>query len=250
VKEKIPLLDRLLPVDGRLPLDVLLIALLSAAAFTGPFATYVLNRRTYDFLGSYFLSGISVANNTVQINPVPMIFFFGLFILLAVAAAILSFRGRPHLGAWLTVLAGVLTMGWAVLTNTQLVNILDGLRTVNTGWGLNMLAVCGVLLIVRGMYSLRRLGTLCTLDFMAMPVGLYLLINNYFPMVGLFITFKNIDYRVGILNSPWCGFDNFSYLFATSDAWLITKNTLTYNFGFIVIGNLLGILIGLFLANL
>ena len=85
---------------------------------------------------------------------------------------------------------------------------------------------------------------------MMLPGALYLLINNYFPMFGLFIAFKNIDYRIGILRSPWCGFDNFKFLFRSVDAWLITKNTILYNGAFIIVGNVVGIAVGVCLATI
>ena len=60
---------------------------------------------------------------------------------------------------------------------------------------------------------------------MMLPGILYLLINNYLPMFGLVIAFKKINWRKGILGSDWVGLENFKYLFATEDAWIITRNT-------------------------
>ena len=77
------------------------------------------------------------------------------------------------------------------------------------------------------------------------PGLLYLLINNYIPMVGILLAFKKIDYTVGIFNSPWCGFDNFRYLFSSRTAWIITRNTLLYNLAFIVIGIVTGMIVGI-----
>src|SRR5690606_25188928 len=34
---------------------------------------------------------------------------------------------------------------------------------------------------------------------------------------------------------PWSGLRNFEYLFKTKDAWIITRNTLLYNGGFIIL---------------
>lgn len=82
---------------------------------------------------------------------------------------------------------------------------------------------------------------------MMLPGLLYLLINNYIPMFGTFIAFKNIDYSVGIFKSDWVGFENFEYLFKTQDAFVITRNTLLYNFAFIIIDMVFGILVALFL---
>lgn len=71
--------------------------------------------------------------------------------------------------------------------------------------------------------------------FMMLPALLVLIINNYIPMFGIIIAFKNINYTDGILGSPWSGFSNFKYLFMTSDSWIITRNTLLYNSGFIIL---------------
>ena len=88
------------------------------------------------------------------------------------------------------------------------------------------------------------------LYFLALPSLLYLLINNYIPMAGVIIAFKNINLKEGILNSPWCGFDNFKYLFATKDAFVITRNTILYNLAFIVFGTLFSITLALLLSEL
>lgn len=63
-------------------------------------------------------------------------------------------------------------------------------------------------------------------------------------------------YSKGIWASPWAGLDNFKQLFATStnffasDAWRITRNTLLYNLVFIVLGNIIGALLGICLAEI
>lgn len=84
---------------------------------------------------------------------------------------------------------------------------------------------------------------------MALPGLVYLFINNYIPMAGLALAFKKIDYSVGILKSPWVGFDNFEYLFKTRDAWIITRNTILYNVAFIVLGNILAVIVAIFLND-
>lgn len=70
---------------------------------------------------------------------------------------------------------------------------------------------------------------------MMLPALIVLIINNYVPMFGIVIAFKNINYTDGILGSPWSGFENFKYLFMTSDSWVIIRNTLLYNSGFIIL---------------
>lgn len=88
------------------------------------------------------------------------------------------------------------------------------------------------------------------LIFMALPGMTYLFINNYMPLPGLVLAFKNYKATDGIWGSAWAGLENFKYLFATQDAWIITRNTLLYNMAFIVINTVLGITMAILLANL
>jgi putative aldouronate transport system permease protein len=77
--------------------------------------------------------------------------------------------------------------------------------------------------------------------FMMLPGILLLLINNYLPMLGVLIAFKNINYTDGFLGSPWSGFNNFKFLFSTEVAWTITRNTLVYNTIFIIMNLIMGV---------
>ncbi|HAL74205.1 MAG TPA: sugar ABC transporter permease [Clostridiales bacterium] len=85
---------------------------------------------------------------------------------------------------------------------------------------------------------------------MMSPGLLYLLINNYIPMFGLFIAFKSINFRLGFFDSPWVGLENFKYLFNSSNAWIITRNTLFYNVGFIIINTTAAIALAIFLNEI
>ncbi len=87
--------------------------------------------------------------------------------------------------------------------------------------------------------------------FIMMTPGLiYLLINNYLPMAGLIIAFKDINYAKGILGSDWIGFKNFEYLFATRDAYIITRNTILYNGLFIIINTVLAVAVAIMLNEI
>ncbi len=96
-------------------------------------------------------------------------------------------------------------------------------------------------------YTLAKTGPLMLI---AAPGILYLLINNYLPMFGIFLAFKNYSYVRGIFGSKWCGFDNFEFLFATKDAWIMTRNTLLYNAVFIVLGTVCAIFLAILLYEL
>ena len=52
------------------------------------------------------------------------------------------------------------------------------------------------------------------------------------------------------MGSDWAGFQNFKYLFATQDAWVITRNTLLYNIAFILVHTFLAICLAIILSEL
>lgn len=85
---------------------------------------------------------------------------------------------------------------------------------------------------------------------LALPGLLYLLINNYIPMIGVFIAFKDVDYSKGIFASNWVGFKNFEFLFRTKDALIMTRNTLLYNLTFIILGTVLSIFIAIIMCEI
>ena len=76
---------------------------------------------------------------------------------------------------------------------------------------------------------------------MGLPGLVYLFINNYIPLLGLQIAFKDFSYTKGMWKSPWIGLKNFEFLFKTNDAWVMVRNTLLYNVAWIVLGAVLGV---------
>lgn len=89
--------------------------------------------------------------------------------------------------------------------------------------------------------SKQKMKRYLPLYLMLVPGTVYLIINNYMPMAGLALAFKKINYSIGIFQSPWTGFSNFTYLFSTNDAFLFFRNTILYNLAFIFLGNFMGI---------
>lgn len=85
---------------------------------------------------------------------------------------------------------------------------------------------------------------------LALPGVVYMLINNYIPMVGIIIAFKNVNFRKGIFGSDWAGLSNFEYLFKTPDAFNMTRNTILYNMAFIIVNNVTAIMIALLLSRI
>lgn len=88
------------------------------------------------------------------------------------------------------------------------------------------------------------------LILIALPGIVYPIINNYIPMAGLFVAFKKYNFMKGLFGSDWCGLKNFEFLFATRDAWIMTRNTILYNLAFIIVGTVFAIAIAIMLCEL
>ena len=88
------------------------------------------------------------------------------------------------------------------------------------------------------------------LYLMALPTILWLILFCYLPMGGLVLAFKRYNVQDGIFGSEFVGFKNFEYLFTTTDAFRITRNTILYNIVFISLNLLLSIGLALLLNEL
>ncbi len=85
---------------------------------------------------------------------------------------------------------------------------------------------------------------------LTLPGMTYLLLNNYLPMFGVFIAFKQLDYAKGLFASDWCGLNNFKFLFRTAEAWRMIRNTVLYNLVFIVLGTVLAVLVAILMSEI
>lgn len=90
--------------------------------------------------------------------------------------------------------------------------------------------------------------------FLTLPGTIWFLIFAYLPMAGVVIAFKKWRISGGfiesLIKSEWVGFDNFKFLFNSSDAWLITRNTVLYNLVFIILGIVLPVTLAILLKEL
>lgn len=80
------------------------------------------------------------------------------------------------------------------------------------------------------------------------PCAVYLLINNYLPMIGIYFAFTKFNFREGLFASPYIGFKNFEFLF---DGVLLrlTRNTLLYNIVFIGLGNITQLMLAILVSR-
>ena len=70
------------------------------------------------------------------------------------------------------------------------------------------------------------------------------------PLPGLVLAFKKYNAKKGIFGSANVGFKNFKYLFATKDAFVITRNTILYNVVFIIVNTVLAVFVAILLAEM
>lgn len=98
--------------------------------------------------------------------------------------------------------------------------------------------------------KIKKVARFWPLYLMLLPGTIYLIINNYIPMTGIVVAFKQYNLRDGLYFSPNIGLKNFEFLFRTNDAWLITRNTILYNLVFIVLGAVLAITVAIILNEI
>ena len=80
------------------------------------------------------------------------------------------------------------------------------------------------------------------------PCFLFLIINNYLPMAGVYFAFTQFNFRDGLFSSPFIGLKNFEFLFK-ADLFKLTRNTVLYNTVFIVVGNVLQIFFAILVSR-
>jgi putative aldouronate transport system permease protein len=102
---------------------------------------------------------------------------------------------------------------------------------------------------------LRDLVKNKALYIMMLPALVVLLVNNYIPMAGVLLAFKNFKYKgsnliENFMLSDWVGFENFKFFIDTPDAFNITRNTVLYNIAFILIGTVISVLFAIVLNEI
>lgn len=102
----------------------------------------------------------------------------------------------------------------------------------------------------------RKKKTLLLLTMVA-PGAIWLILLRYLPMFGIIMAFK--DYKIytkdpslfnNIMHSEWVGLDKFKFIFATSDSWLMIRNTIGYNALWIVMGLVISVAFAIMLNEL
>ncbi|MFC3788643.1 ABC transporter permease [Paenibacillus sp. GCM10012307] len=85
---------------------------------------------------------------------------------------------------------------------------------------------------------------------MVLPMVLFYLIFAYVPMYGVVLAFKEFNYSLGILHSPWNQFQNFHEVFGSPDFKTAFNNTLLISFGRLLIEFPMPILLAILLNEM
>ncbi len=245
-------------LSGRLWTRLILAGLtaLCLALFLFPFASYTYRSQVYTLTGLEFLTGATVCGGKVVIETgIPVILILA-GLLLILAGTLLNGALGKKLSFGLLTIGSIVSLVGNITFAMDLKKVLRRAKSPGVNYGSILILCFTILTLVLGLYILWRLKVLVTIDFMVLPGMLYFIINNYIPMFGITIAFKKVDYSVGVWKSPWVGLSNFKMLFAhngsffQSDAFLITRNTLLYNATFIILGILMGVIVGICLADI
>lgn len=235
---------------GKIRIEMLILGLIMILGNLAPFAHYRYKKHTFQLSGFDFMLGKTIAGGKVEIVPNAMLWTAVVFAAVIIVFALLASKMKTRVNVGIITLSAIVNIAMNVMFASNVVKLMGKAKRTGMSPGTAVPIVAAVVLVILCLRILAKEKVLHPLDFMVMPGMLYLLINNYIPMFGIYIAFKKVDYSVGIWNSPWVGLKNFEYLFSTKDAWIITRNTLLYNAVFIALGILTGIIVGICLAEL
>ncbi len=94
----------------------------------------------------------------------------------------------------------------------------------------------------------KRIGREWPLHLMLLPSVVLVFIFSYIPLYGLTIAFKKFNPARGLFgDNPWCGLENFRYIFSIPDIDRVFLNTLIIAVAKIVIGTAVAIGVALLL---
>lgn len=95
------------------------------------------------------------------------------------------------------------------------------------------------------------------LTLLSLPTVIWYIAFCFLPMFGVIIAFK--DYRIhnpgrsffyNLMKSKTVGFDNFKFLFTSSDGWLVIRLTLIYSLIFLVLGLIIPVVLSIMMSLL
>lgn len=68
------------------------------------------------------------------------------------------------------------------------------------------------------------------LYLLLLPCVIFFILFHYIPMYGVIISFKDFNFKKGILGSDWVGLEHFRYMFGLSDFYRVFWNSIILSF--------------------
>ena len=90
----------------------------------------------------------------------------------------------------------------------------------------------------------------CDLYIMLLPSIAFYFIFRYVPIYGIVLAFKDYKFNLGILNSPWIGFNVFKDVFKARLFWRAFNNTIWLNLLSLIVGFPLPVIFALILNEI
>ncbi len=226
-----------------------LLAALLVFVYTLPFGMYVYKGQAYGITGLSYLSGKVVAGGKTTLAGQPILGLGYVSAGLLLLSLVFTFKNKLKVSGLISMISGFVAATPSVVFLYNFNTTMSELKKTEPMYGTYCLIAVAMAILVLGFCELYRCKAVNLLDVMVIPGTVYLIVNNYLPMSGIIIAFKNLNYSVGVFNSPWNGLDNFKFLFQNSDIWQIIRNTLCYNFAFIILNNVFGVAVGIMLSE-
>ncbi|GAB5053603.1 sugar ABC transporter permease [Pediococcus parvulus] len=87
------------------------------------------------------------------------------------------------------------------------------------------------------------------------PGAIWMIFFFYIPILANVVAFQDFHFSAdgflaSLQSSSWVGFKNFEFLFSSNAAWIITRNTLLYNLGFIVLNLIISVFFAVVMSQL
>ncbi len=89
-----------------------------------------------------------------------------------------------------------------------------------------------------------------TLILMCVPAIAFFIAFHYLPLPGLYVAFVKYNYAKGIFGSKFVGLDNFKFLFTSGRLWALTRNTVAYNFAFLMLDNIVAVFMAILINEI
>jgi putative aldouronate transport system permease protein len=116
---------------------------------------------------------------------------------------------------------------------------------------MSKIALSGETIVPKRKGLVHELNRNKILFLMLLPTLLYFIINNYFPMIGIYYAFVQFDFHASnLFQMPFVGLKNFEFLWKSGKLVELTVNTIGYNIAFIVLVNITAISVAVMLSEI